>query len=107
MGHLGLDRCARACEGTARKMRREPGRVGPARTPASPGAGPLPSRGKGSLQPPARPFLALLLLVSVKQVRAVFIIIIVIIISCTCFLITEAIQASRRQFGKYNTVLRQ
>ncbi|KAK1331674.1 hypothetical protein QTO34_009647 [Cnephaeus nilssonii] len=64
-------------------MRPEPSRIGPGRRtagpwpgvralpthiPASPGASSLPSRGKRSLQSPARPFLALLLLVSVKQV---------------------------------------
>lgn len=105
--HLGLsDKCARTCEGAARKMRPEPSRIGPGRrtsrprpgvralpthSPASPGASSLPSRGKRCLRSPARPFLALLLLLSVKQVRAVFIIIVVIIISGTFFLIAEAI----------------
>ncbi|XP_036308094.1 glucagon-like peptide 2 receptor [Pipistrellus kuhlii] len=42
--------------------------VSPTHVPAFPGASSLPSLGKRSLQSPARPFLALLLLVSVKQV---------------------------------------
>lgn len=106
-GHLGpSDKCACTCESATRKMRPEPSRIRPGRrtagprpgvrawpthSPASPGASSLPSRGKRSLQSPARPFLALLLLASVKQVRAVFIIVVVIIISGAFFLITEAI----------------
>lgn len=107
MVHLGLlDKCVRTCESPARKMRREPSRKGPGsrsvgpwpgvgvlptRIPAARGARPLLSRRKCSLQSPAGPLLALLLLVSIKQVRTVFVIIIVIIISCTYFLIIEAI----------------
>ncbi|KAM7067484.1 glucagon-like peptide 2 receptor [Molossus nigricans] len=64
-------------------MRREPSRVGPrgrsvgasagvralpTGVPVCPRASPLPARGKCALQAPARPFLALLLLVSIKQV---------------------------------------
>lgn len=64
-------------------------------TPAAQGAGPLSSPRKPAHWTPARPFLALLLLVSIKQVRAVcIIIVIVIIISCMYFLMIEASQTS-------------
>ena len=77
-------------------------------TPAAQGAGPLSSPRKPAHWTPARPFLALLLLVSIKQVRAVcIIIVIVIIISCMYFLMIEALQASCREFGKCKMVLRQ
>lgn len=77
-------------------------------TPAAQGAGPLSSPREPARWTPARPFLALLLLVSIKQVRAVcIIIVIVIIISCMYFLMIEALQASCRQFGKCKMVLRQ
>lgn len=84
MVHLGLlDKCVRTCESPARKMRREPSRAGPGsrsvgpwpgvrvlptRIPAARGARPRLSRRKCSLQSPAGPLLALLLLVSIKQV---------------------------------------
>ena len=124
MVHLGpFKQCASTCDCTARKMRPEPSRAGPRSrrvgplpgahtlptgSPATRGARPPPSPGKRALWTPARPFLALLLLVSIKQVRAVCIITVtVIIISCMYFLTVEALQASCRQFGKCKTVLRQ
>ena len=77
-------------------------------TPAAQGAGPLSSPREPARWTPVRPFLALLLLVSIKQVRAVcIIIVIVIIISWMYFLMIEALQASCRQFGKCKMVLRQ
>lgn len=77
-------------------------------TPAAQGARPLSSPRKPARWTPARPFLALLFLVSIKQVRAVcIIIVIVIVIRHMYFLMIEALQASCRQFGKCKMVLRQ
>ncbi|XP_077022080.1 glucagon-like peptide 2 receptor [Tamandua tetradactyla] len=82
MVHLGrLGKCVGTREGTARKMRPEASRSGAGRAgslpgargqlvgiPAPRGAGPLPSRRERVLQAPLRHVLALLLLVSIKQV---------------------------------------
>ncbi|XP_036783644.2 glucagon-like peptide 2 receptor [Manis pentadactyla] len=82
--HLGPpEGCAHTCERAAREMRPESSRTAPRRrkgrplpgahmlptgTPAARGAWPLLRHSKHSLWTPARPFHALLLLVSVKQV---------------------------------------
>lgn len=116
--HLGRSEpCVGTGDHTARTMRPPPSRAGPGRRRQGPlprahtlpsgipAARALPSPGRRALSTPARPLMALLLLVSIKQVRAAFIIISTLMISCTYFPIIEAPEASGRQFGKYKTYL--